>query len=557
MAREFIYQMKGLEKHAPDGKKILDGIWLSFFPGAKIGVVGPNGAGKSTLLRLMAGVDTEFNGETWIDPDATVGFLPQEPQLDPELDVRGNIEQGLAEIRALLDEYDEISGKFAEVDPDDMQDLIDRQAELQDQIEAADGWNLDRTLDIAMDALRVPPADADVDNLSGGEKRRVALCKLLLAKPDLLLLDEPTNHLDAETVAWLERTLRDYEGTVIVVTHDRYFLDNVTEWILELEGGKGLPFEGNYTAWLEQKLASLEDDGRTDSPRYETLQRELYFSQMSEEERHDWSRERLRNYDERRQTAESSKQKHIIDIPPGPRLGENVVKAKNVRKGYDDKLLIEDLTFDLPRGGIVGVIGPNGAGKTTLFKMLTGDEQPDDGSIDVGETVEIANVEQMRDALDGEKTVWEEISNGQEVLEIGRREVNSRAYVAAFGFSGRSQQQKIGTLSGGERNRVHLAKTVLAGGNLLLLDEPSNDLDVGTLRALEYALEDFPGCVLVISHDRWFLDRIATHMIAFEGNSQVEWFEGNYQEYAKDRKRRLGDDAMRPSRIKYKPITRD
>jgi ATP-binding cassette ChvD family protein len=505
----------------------------------------------------MAGVDTEFNGETWIDPDATVGFLPQEPQLDPELDVRGNIEQGLAEIRALLDEYDEISGKFAEVDPDDMQDLIDRQAELQDQIEAADGWNLDRTLDIAMDALRVPPADADVDNLSGGEKRRVALCKLLLAKPDLLLLDEPTNHLDAETVAWLERTLRDYEGTVIVVTHDRYFLDNVTEWILELEGGKGLPFEGNYTAWLEQKLASLEDDGRTDSPRYETLQRELYFSQMSEEERHDWSRERLRNYDERRQTAESSKQKHIIDIPPGPRLGENVVKAKNVRKGYDDKLLIEDLTFDLPRGGIVGVIGPNGAGKTTLFKMLTGDEQPDDGSIDVGETVEIANVEQMRDALDGEKTVWEEISNGQEVLEIGRREVNSRAYVAAFGFSGRSQQQKIGTLSGGERNRVHLAKTVLAGGNLLLLDEPSNDLDVGTLRALEYALEDFPGCVLVISHDRWFLDRIATHMIAFEGNSQVEWFEGNYQEYAKDRKRRLGDDAMRPSRIKYKPITRD
>jgi ATP-binding cassette ChvD family protein len=549
--------MKGLEKHAPDGKKILDGIWLSFFPGAKIGVVGPNGAGKSTLLRLMAGVDTEFNGETWIDPDATVGFLPQEPQLDPELDVRGNIEQGLAEIRALLDEYDEISGKFAEVDPDDMQDLIDRQAELQDQIEAADGWNLDRTLDIAMDALRVPPADADVDNLSGGEKRRVALCKLLLAKPDLLLLDEPTNHLDAETVAWLERTLRDYEGTVIVVTHDRYFLDNVTEWILELEGGKGLPFEGNYTAWLEQKLASLEDDGRTDSPRYETLQRELYFSQMSEEERHDWSRERLRNYDERRQTAESSKQKHIIDIPPGPRLGENVVKAKNVRKGYGDKLLIEDLTFDLPRGGIVGVIGPNGAGKTTLFEMITGDEQPDDGSIDVGETVEIANVEQMRDALDGEKTVWEEISNGQEVLEIGRREVNSRAYVAAFGFSGRSQQQKIGTLSGGERNRVHLAKTVLAGGNLLLLDEPSNDLDVGTLRALEYALEDFPGCVLVISHDRWFLDRIATHMIAFEGNSQVEWFEGNYQEYAKDRKRRLGDDAMRPSRIKYKPITRD
>ncbi|MGM0556518.1 MAG: energy-dependent translational throttle protein EttA [Myxococcota bacterium] len=556
MAREFIYQMKGLEKHAPDGKKILDGIWLSFFPGAKIGVVGPNGSGKSTLLRLMSGEDKEFNGETWIDPDATVGFLKQEPELDSDLDVRGNIEQGLAEIRELLDEYEEVSAKFAEVGPDEMDALIERQAELQDQIEAADGWNLERTLDIAMDALRVPPGDADVENLSGGEKRRVALCQLLLAKPDLLLLDEPTNHLDAETVAWLERTLREYEGTVIVVTHDRYFLDNVTEWILELEGGKGLPFEGNYTAWLEQKLEKLEQDGRTDSPRYKTLERELRFSKMSQEDRHDWSRKRLSNYDERRQKSESSQEKHTIDIPPGPRLGEKVVQAEDLRKGYDDRLLIEDLSFDLPRGGIVGVIGPNGAGKTTLFRMITGDEEPDGGDIEVGETVEIANVQQMRDDLDGDKTVWEEISNGQEVLEIGRREVNSRAYVAAFGFSGRSQQQKIGTLSGGERNRVHLAKTVLAGGNLLLLDEPSNDLDVGTLRALEYALEDFPGCVLVISHDRWFLDRIATHIIAFEGNSQVEWFEGNYQEYAKDRKRRLGDDAMRPSRIKYKPLTR-
>ncbi|MFP4601246.1 MAG: energy-dependent translational throttle protein EttA [Persicimonas sp.] len=554
MAKEFIYSMKDLKKTAPDGKKILDGIWLSFFPGAKIGVVGPNGAGKSTLLRIMAGIDTDVNGETWVDPDANVGFLPQEPNLDPKLTVRENVEQGVAGVRALLDRYEEVSAQFAEVGPDEMDKLIAEQADLQDKIEAVDGWNLDRTLDVAMDALRVPAGDSSVEHLSGGERRRVALCSLLLNKPDLLLLDEPTNHLDAETVAWLERTLRDYEGTVIIVTHDRYFLDNVTEWILELEGGKGLPFEGNYTAWLEQKLQSLRESGREGSARYETLSEEYAWSKLSNEERTERSQARLRNYDDLQKKGRSHK--HVIDIPPAPRLGDVVVRAEHVSKGFGDRLLIEDLSFDLPRGGIVGIIGPNGAGKTTLFRMMAGEEEPDDGEIVVGDTVEFANVDQMRDDLDPEQSVWESVSGGQDTLRIGDSDINSRAYVGAFGFSGGSQQQKVGTLSGGERNRVHLAKTLLAGGNLLLLDEPSNDLDVGTLRSLEYALEDFGGCAVVISHDRWFLDRIATHILAFEGNSQVVWFEGNYQDYERDRKRRLGEDARQPSRIKYKPLTR-
>jgi energy-dependent translational throttle protein EttA len=554
MAKEFIYSMKDLKKTAPDGKKILDGIWLSFFPGAKIGVVGPNGSGKSTLLRIMAGIDSEYNGETWKDPDAKVGFLPQEPKLNPELTVRQNVEQGVAEVRELLDRYEEVSAKFAEVDPDEMDALIAEQAELQDKIEAADGWNLDRTLDVAMDALRVPPGDSSVDGLSGGERRRVALCSLLLSKPDLLLLDEPTNHLDAETVAWLERTLADWDGTVIIVTHDRYFLDNVTEWILELEGGKGLPFKGNYTAWLEQKLQSLRESGREDSARYETLSQEYEWSKMSHEERLERSQQRLRDYDDLQEKGRGHK--HVIDIPPAPRLGNVVVRAEHVRKGFGDRLLIEDLSFDLPRGGIVGIVGPNGAGKTTLFRMMAGVEPPDDGEITIGETVQMANVDQMRDSLEPDQSVFEAIGGGQDTLRIGDRDVNARAYVAAFGFSGGSQQQKVGTLSGGERNRVHLAKTLLDGGNVLLLDEPSNDLDVGTLRSLEYALEDFGGCAVVISHDRWFLDRIATHLIAFEGNSQVVFFEGNYQDYERDRKRRLGEDARQPQRIKYKPLTR-
>ncbi len=554
MAKEFIYSMKDLKKVAPNGKKILDGIWLSFFPGAKIGVVGPNGSGKSTLLRIMAGIDTDIQGETWMDPDASVGYLAQEPELDPELTVRENVEKGLGEVRELLNRYEEVSAKFAEVDPDEMDALIAEQAELQDKIEAANGWDIDRTLDVAMDALRVPPGDSSVEHLSGGERRRVALCALLLQKPDLLLLDEPTNHLDAETVAWLERTLRDYEGTVIVVTHDRYFLDNITEWILELEGGKGIPFEGNYTAWLEQKLQRLREDGREESARYETLSREYEWSKLSNDERRERSQQRLRNFDELQ--GKARRHKHAIDIPPAPRLGNLVVRGEHISKGYGDRLLIEDLTFNLPPGGIVGIIGPNGAGKTTLFRMISGQEEPNSGDITVGETVELANVDQMREDLDADKTVYESVSGGADVLRIGDRDVNARAYVAAFGFGGSTQQQKVGTLSGGERNRVHLAKTLLEGGNLLLLDEPSNDLDVETLRSLEYALEDFAGCAVVISHDRWFLDRIATHIMAFEGNSQVVWFEGNYQDYERDRKRRLGEDARQPSRIKYKPLTR-
>ena len=561
MAQQYIYQMQGLKKVTGDGKEVLKGIYLSFFPGAKIGVIGPNGAGKSTLLRIMAGVDTEVQGETWIDPKASVGYLPQEPQLDESLDVRGNIELGLADVRALLDEFDEVSAGFADPDmtPEGMEALIERQATLQDQIEVVGGWEMDRTLEIAMDALRVPPGDADVSTLSGGEKRRVALCRLLLSKPDLLLLDEPTNHLDAETVAWLERALREYEGTVILVTHDRYFLDNVTAWILELENGKGLPFQGNYSSWLDQKHAQLEQEERQSSARQKMLERELEWVRMGQKARQAKSKARLNRYDEMMREASESDdraRRQEIVIPPGPRLGDVVVEFNDVSKGFGDRLLIDDLSFSLPRGGIVGVIGANGAGKTTLFRMITGAEQPDDGAVHVGETVKTVSVEQIRDALDNDKNVWENISGGAPEIEVGRERINSRAYVGAFGFKGRDQQQSVGTLSGGERNRVYLAKMLQQGANLLLLDEPSNDLDVTTLRALETALYDFPGCAVIISHDRWFLDRLATHILAFEGDSQVVWFQGNYNEYERDRKARLGHEADQPQRIKYKPISR-
>ncbi len=560
MAKEFIYQMQGLKKFTPDGKQILDGIWLSFFPGAKIGVIGPNGAGKSTLLRIMAGIDTDVQGETWIDPDAKVGYLPQEPQLDESLTVRENIELGVKETRDLLVEYEEISMKFAEpMSDDEMNDLITLQGKLQDRIEALDAWNLDRKLDIAMDALRVPPGDSAVTHLSGGEKRRVALCQLLLSKPDLLLLDEPTNHLDAETVAWLERTLREWDGTVIIVTHDRYFLDNVTKWILELEDKKGIPFEGNYSEWLEQKQERLRQKDKQDSARAKVLAQELDWVRMNQKGRQAKSRARLGNYEEMRRESESAsaaQRKREIVIPPGPRLGDVVIEADHLSKGYGDRLLIDDLTFKLPPNGIVGVVGPNGAGKTTLFKMISGEEGPDGGSIRVGETVTLSYAEQHRDAINDDATVWEAITGGASVLKLGPREMNSRAYVGAFGFSGSSQQQKVGTLSGGERNRVYLAKTLLDAGNLLLLDEPSNDLDVDTLRALEFALEEFAGCAVIISHDRWFLDRIATHILAFEGDSEVVWFEGNYDAYEEDRRKRLGQDADTPQRIKYKPLER-
>lgn len=560
MAQQFIYQMQGLKKVTDDGKEVLKGIWLSFYPGAKIGVIGHNGAGKSTLLRIMAGVDKEFQGDTWIDPKAKVGYLEQEPELDPSLDVRGNIELGVKGVRDLLTRFDEIGMKFAEEMTDDqMQALIDEQARLQDQIDASDAWNLDRTIEIAMDALRVPPGEADVTKLSGGEKRRVALCKLLLSKPDLLLLDEPTNHLDAESVAWLERTLREYHGTVILVTHDRYFLDNVTSWILELENGEGLPFEGNYSSWLDQKQKILEQKEKSNSKRAKVLAQELEWVRMNQKARQAKNKARIQRYEELVAQANSDAPERIksdIVIPAGPRLGDVVVEVEHLSKGYGDRLLIDDLSFRLPPGGIVGVVGANGAGKTTLFRMLLGQEQPDSGTIKVGETVKIANAEQVREGLDPEKSVWEVISGGQETIQIGRQTLNTRAYVSAFGFKGKKQQQKVGTLSGGERNRLYLAKVLQAGANLLLLDEPSNDLDVETLRELEEALATFPGCAVVISHDRWFLDRLATHILAFEGNSHVEWFEGNYQEYERDRRKRLGEDADQPKRLKYKPIVR-
>jgi ATP-binding cassette ChvD family protein len=551
--------MQGLQKVAGDGRKILDGIWLSFFPGVKIGVIGPNGSGKSTLLRVMAGLDDDHLGETWIDPNASVGYLAQEPQLDPALDVRGNIEQGMGETKVLMDAYDAVSARFAEeLTAEEMDAVITEQARLQEKIDAVDGWDLERTLEIAMDALRVPPGDRDVTTLSGGEARRVALCQLLLAKPDLLLLDEPTNHLDAETVAWLERTLADYHGTVIIVTHDRYFLDNVTGWILELESGKGLPFEGNYSSWLAQKSKRLADEGsgRAGQARAKALAEELAWAQLNQTDRNARAHARLQRYEQLLTESRGDGRRTEIVIPPGERLGELVVRATDLKKGYDDRLLYENLTFDLPRGGIVGIVGPNGAGKTTLFRMILGQEEPDGGTLEVGESVDIASIDQFRDAIDAEATVFDNIAKGREVLKVGNRTVNMRAYVGAFGLRGTMQQQLAGSLSGGERNRLFLAMMLQEGANVLLLDEPSNDLDVATLRALEEAMEGFAGCVAVISHDRWFLDRVATHILAFEGDSEVVWFEGNYAAYERDRKRRKGEDADQPRRLKFKPLVR-
>jgi sulfate-transporting ATPase len=558
MAHQYIYVMKDLKKIVPPKREILKGIWLSFYPGAKIGVIGGNGAGKSTMLRIMAGVDKEFLGEAWPADGVRVGYLPQEPQLDPAKDVRGNVEDGVGEIRSLLTRFDEINAKLGEpLDDDAMEKLLAEQARVQDAIEAANGWDLDRTVEIAMDALRCPPGDAEVGTLSGGEVRRVALCRLLLQKPDLLLLDEPTNHLDAESVAWLERFLKDYPGTVVAITHDRYFLDNVAGWILELDRGAGIPWEGNYSSWLDQKKQRLAVEEKQETARQRTLERELEWVRMSPRARQAKSKSRLQAYEE--MLAEGARDREgqaEIVIPTPSRLGDVVVQVEHLAKGYGDKLLIEDLTFSLPRGGIVGVIGPNGAGKTTLFRMITGQEKPDRGALQVGETVRLAYVDQSRDALDPAKNVWQEISGGAEQLQLGTRQIASRAYVASFNFKGSDQQKRVGDLSGGERNRVHLATMLKSGGNLLLLDEPTNDLDVDTLRALEDALLSFAGCAVVISHDRWFLNRVATHMLAFEGDSRVVWFEGNYEDYEADRHKRLGAAADTPHRIRYKPLTR-
>jgi ATP-binding cassette ChvD family protein len=551
--------MKDLKKLTPMGKEILKGIWLSFYPGAKIGVLGANGAGKSTLLRIMAGVDTEFLGEAAPADGTRIGYLPQEPELDATKDVRGNIELAVAGVRALLTRFDEINAKFGEdLSPDEMDKVLAEQAKVQDAIDAANGWELDRTLEIAMDALRCPPGDADVTRLSGGEKRRVALCRVLLEKPDMLLLDEPTNHLDAESVAWLEHHLAEFPGTVVAITHDRYFLDNVAKWILELDRGAGIPWEGNYSSWLDQKRKRLESEEKQETARQRTLARELEWVRMAPRARQAKSKARLAAYEELlAQESEKRDEAAEIHIPAGPRLGDIVVEAEDLSKGYGDNLLIENLSLRLPRGGIVGVIGANGAGKTTLFRMITGKESPDSGKLRVGETVALAYVDQSRETLDGDKTVWQEISGGAEILEIGKRKVNSRAYCSNFNFKGADQQKKVGALSGGERNRVHLAKLLKSGGNVLLLDEPTNDLDVDTLRALEDALLNFAGCAVVISHDRWFLDRIATHMLAFEGDSKVTWFEGNYQDYEAWRKKQLGAEADQPHRIRYKKLTHD
>jgi ATP-binding cassette ChvD family protein len=555
---EFVYTMYKLRKAVAPDRVLLDDITLAFLPGAKIGVLGPNGAGKSTLLRIMAGVDSEFTGEARPTPGVRVGFLPQEPQLDPKKDVLGNVEEGVAEIRSLLRDFEALTAKFSEpMDDDEMNALLERQAKLQDRIDAANAWELDRTLEIAMDALRLPPGDTVVDTLSGGERRRVALCRLLLQKPDLLLLDEPTNHLDAESVAWLERFLQEYPGTVVAVTHDRYFLDNVAGWILELDRGRGIPFEGNYSAWLDQKRERLVREEKQTSARQRTLQRELEWIRMSPRARQAKSKARISAYESLRGEEESRLPETVeIAIPPPPRLGDVVVDAHDLRKAYGERLLIDDLSFALPPGGIVGVIGANGAGKTTLFRLIVGQEQPDAGALRLGETVQLAYVDQSRDALAGDKTVFDEISQGDERIKIGRREIAARAYVASFGFKGSDQQKKVALLSGGERNRLHLAKMLRRGGNVLLLDEPTNDLDVDTLRALEEALVGFSGCVVVISHDRWFLDRIATHMLAFEGDSHVEWFEGNYQDYEADLRRRRGHEVDQPHRIKFKPLQR-
>ena len=556
MAGEYIFTMRDLRKVVPPSREILKGIHLAFYPGAKIGVIGSNGAGKSTLLRIMAGVDTDFLGDARPLPGTRIGYLPQEPQLDPTKDVRGNVEDGVAHLRKILDEFNEISMKFAEpMDDAQMEKLLDKQGRLQEQIDHLGLWELDHKLDMAMDALQVPPGDADVTKLSGGERRRVALCRLLLSEPDMLLLDEPTNHLDAESVAWLERYLEQFKGTVVAITHDRYFLDNVAKWILELDRGAGIPWEGNYSSWLEQKQKRMAVEEKQASARQRTLQHELEWVRMSPKARQAKSKARIARYEELRAEAERQNEGSVeILIPVPERLGEEVVIATGVAKGYGERLLFENLTFSLPRGGIVGVIGPNGAGKTTLFRMIAGQENPDGGDLVVGKTVKLAYVDQSRDSLDGSKTTYEEISGGQDELLFGTRKVNARAYCAGFNFRGSDQQKKVKDLSGGERNRVHLAKLLKGGGNLLLLDEPTNDLDVDTLRALEEALEGFAGCAVVISHDRWFLDRIATHILAFEGDGQVFWFEGNYQDYAADYKRRTGQSVDEPHRFRFKKL---
>ena len=557
MAPQFIYVMKALRKVVPPSRVILDDIWLSFYPGAKIGVLGPNGAGKSSLLRIMAGIDQDIQGEAWAAKGTKIGYLSQEPQLDESKDVRGNVEQALKDQRKALERFNDIAMKFAEpMDDDAMNKLLEEQGRLQEYIDAHDLWNLDNKIEVAMDALRLPPADADVKKLSGGEKRRVALCRVLLEEPDLLLLDEPTNHLDAESVAWLEKHLEQFPGTVVAITHDRYFLDNVAKWILELDRGRGIPYEGNYSSWLDQKRTRLQQEEKSASARQRTLERELEWVRLAPRARQAKSKARIQKYEElaSERQLERIAQNEIV-IPPAPRLGNDVVIANDLRKAYGDNLLFEGLSFALPRGGIVGVIGPNGAGKTTLFRMITGAEKPDAGSLKVGETVQLAYADQTR-TLDGKKTVWDEISGGLEQIMVGKKEINSRAYLASFNFRGSDQQKRVGDLAGGERNRLHLAKTLMSGGNLLLLDEPTNDLDVDTLRALEDALVDFAGCAVVISHDRWFLDRIATHILAFEGNSEAVWFEGNYEAYKEDLRKRKGIDADQPHRVAYRKLVR-
>mgnify|MGYP000392097953 CR=1 FL=1 len=549
MARQFIYHMSGLSK-AYGSKKVLENIHLSFYPDAKIGILGPNGAGKSTVLRIMAGLDTEFTGEAWLAEGATCGYLPQEPQLDPALNVTGNVMQGVADKQAILDRYNELMMDYSD-------ETAEEASKLQDQIDSQNLWDLESQVEMAMEALRCPPGDATIDNLSGGEKRRVALCQLLLRQPDLLLLDEPTNHLDAETIAWLEKHLREYPGSVLMITHDRYFLDNVTGWILELDRGRGIPYEGNYTAYLEAKTKRMQQEGREEAARQRALARESEWMASSPRARQAKSKARIKAYDELVKAANDRRPGDAqIIIPVGERLGQQVIDAEELSKGYDEKLLIDGLSFKLPPGGIVGVIGPNGAGKTTLFRMITGQEQPDSGSITIGDTVKLGYVDQSRDTLDGNKTVWEEVSGGNDIIKLGKHEVNSRAYCSSFNFKGGDQQQKVGTLSGGQRNRVHMAKLLKEGGNVILLDEPTNDLDTETLAALEDALENFAGCAVVISHDRMFLDRLATHILAFEGDSHVEWFEGNFEDYEADKIRRLGPDSVNPKRVTYKRLTR-